>query len=126
MKLKVREELCSGCRVCLVTCTLENFRHVQPAKALLKVAGKFPDPGHYELNYCNECGECAASCPEEAISAQDGVYKINQEDCIQCLICVDECPRGVMVVDDEGFPAKCTDCGQCAKMCPREAISKED
>ena len=45
---------------------------------------------------CTACGVCKDSCPVEAISEGDPIYKID--------------------------PAKCTDCGVCADVCPVQAI----
>ncbi len=36
MKLTVKEERCSGCNVCRVICTMENFQAVQPPGRRLK------------------------------------------------------------------------------------------
>ena len=122
MKLMVDEKCCSGCNVCRVVCALENFQVVQPAKALLQIKGRFPDPGAYSIFYCNQCGVCAEECPEGAIKESGGLYQIDYTFCTQCLICVDSCPFGVMVVLDSGSPAKCTGCGKCVELCPRQAI----
>jgi NAD-dependent dihydropyrimidine dehydrogenase PreA subunit len=58
---------------------------------------------HYIIDAakCNNCGECAEACPEEAISpgVVDG--------------------KEVHIIDVE----KCTACGTCADVCPEEAIS---
>jgi len=40
---------------------------------------------------CIECGSCEAVCPEDAISAGDGIYVIDQDKCEECLVCIDEC-----------------------------------
>ncbi len=122
MKLATQEELCSGCSVCRVVCTLENFKAVQPARALLKIRGEFPDPGVYKIQYCTQCGVCAGACPEEAIVDHNGIYLVDKNRCTQCMICLESCPFEVMITDDAGYPAKCTGCGKCAELCPREAI----
>lgn len=44
---------------------------------------------------CILCDACLPECPEDAITAGDPLYIINQ--------------------------AKCTDCGDCAEVCPTEA-----
>ncbi len=122
MKLKVIEDRCSGCNVCRVICSLENFGAVQPALALIKVQGRFPVPGIYSISYCNQCGVCAQSCPEEAIIERNGEFHIDYERCSGCLVCVDSCPFEVMVIKTDNYPAKCTSCGKCVALCPREAV----
>ncbi len=121
MKLAVKEERCSGCNVCRVVCALHNAGAVQPSQALLKNKGAFPDPGTYKIAYCNQCGICADSCPEDAISESDGEYNIDYELCTQCLICIESCPFDVIVVTESEYPAKCTGCGKCVELCPRQA-----
>jgi len=123
MKLTVKEELCSGCNVCRVVCALENFSVVRPSRALLQIKGNFPDPGTYNIAYCNQCGVCADVCLEEAISETDGEYNIDYNLCTQCMDCVDSCPFEVIIVNDSGYPAKCTGCGKCTEICPRAAVS---
>ena len=41
---------------------------------------------------CIACGACAAECPVEAISEQDGKYVIDPEKCIDCGNCAANCP----------------------------------
>lgn len=122
MKLTVQEDRCSGCNVCRVVCTMHNFETVQPSQALLKITGQFPAPGTYKIVYCNQCGICAESCPEDAIKEKDGEFNIDYDLCTQCLVCVDSCPYEVMVVKESGHPAKCTGCGKCVELCPRQAV----
>lgn len=41
---------------------------------------------------CLGCGSCAAECPVEAISEQDGKYVIDAEKCLECGACAEVCP----------------------------------
>ena len=123
MKLLSDYKKCSGCGVCKLACSIENFKQVTSAKALLRIQGLFPAPGHYQIHFCDQCGICAETCPVDAIELEEGVYKINEEDCIACHECVDACPHSVMIIKEEDdIPAKCILCGECARVCPREAI----
>jgi len=41
---------------------------------------------------CTCCGTCVETCPVEAISEGDPMYKIDPETCVECGQCVDACP----------------------------------
>ena len=123
MNLMLNHENCSGCGVCKLACSLVNFKQVTPSKAMLRIEGLFPAPGIYQIHFCDQCGECAEACPEEAIVLEDGKYLINEEECTACHACVEACPRSVMIIKPEDdMPAKCILCGECAEVCPRQAI----
>lgn len=40
---------------------------------------------------CINCGICVEICPQNAISVDEGVYKINNELCDDCTLCAEEC-----------------------------------
>jgi ferredoxin len=102
---------------------MENFSAVQPARALLRIEGRFPAPGDYRIHFCDQCGQCADACPVEAIAWVAGVYRVDPDSCTGCMTCVGVCPEGVMVEQPEtGLAAKCILCGACAEICPRHAI----
>jgi ferredoxin len=123
MKLKAVHEYCSGCGVCRLACALENFREMNPSLAALRIEGRFPAPGDFRIDLCDQCGLCAEVCPEEAISAVNGVYRIDQDACTGCLTCVDACPNHVLMAHKAlETPFKCTLCGVCAALCPRGAL----
>ncbi len=123
MKIEIDDRKCSGCGVCKLACSIENFKQVTPAKALLNIEGLFPAPGRYKVKFCDQCGICADICPVDAIELDDGCYRINEEDCIACYECVTACPHAVIIIKQEDdIPAKCILCGECARVCPREAL----
>lgn len=115
-------ENCSGCGLCKLACSIVNFKQVTPAMALLRIEGRFPSPGDYQIHFCDQCGTCADACPVDAIELRDGIYQVNEADCIACHDCVSACPHSVMVIKDNDMPAKCILCGECAAVCPRGAI----
>ena len=59
--LKLDEERCTGCGMCLEVCPHEVFKM---------------NTGHVEIrnrDACMECGACRRNCPFDAISVQTGV-----------------------------------------------------
>ncbi len=125
MRIEVVDSLCSGCRVCILACALENFHEVRPSTALLKIRGDFPDPGTYSIFYCNQCGVCAKTCPVDAIREVDGEYSIDYDSCTACMECLEACPSQVILAREDGYPYKCSGCGRCVEVCPRDAILKK-
>ena len=123
MQLRAIHENCSGCSTCRLACAIENFKEVNPAKAALRIKGRFPAPGDYRIHLCDQCGVCAEVCPVEAIQLKSGAYIIDADECTGCMICVEECPHDVLFEHKTmEVPIKCTLCGECARTCPRDAI----
>jgi len=59
--LKLDQEKCSGCRMCLMVCPHGVFE-IDNKKAVIRYS-----------DFCMECGACAMNCPEEAITVKSGV-----------------------------------------------------
>ena len=94
---------------------------------------------------CLGYGDCAAVCPQDAITISDGIAHVNPRKCIGCGICVRECPNGIIhlindtsrvVVEcsnhDKGAVTRkactngCIGCMKCQKTCPHGAITVKD
>ena len=58
---------------------------INPSKALLTVYGKFPVPGKYFVEICDQCGDCARACPQDAIQLKGSTYRIDRKKCDACL-----------------------------------------
>ncbi|MCF8092541.1 MAG: 4Fe-4S binding protein [Desulfotignum sp.] len=123
MILAFNSDTCSGCKACELVCSLQNLKTINPSRAMLHVYGKFPEPGRYFADICDQCGECAKACPQEAIVLIKGTWRIDKKKCDGCLACVSACPVNVMMVDDDNMPYKCINCRQCAEVCPRDALT---
>lgn len=116
---------CSGCRACLVACSLNLFQESNPKKAALVIEPRFPAPGVYELNVCTQCGKCAEVCPTGAIKLNErGAYYVDMAECNLCEACVPECPESVMFVRVElaNTAWKCDLCGDCVAVCGTDAL----
>jgi Fe-S-cluster-containing hydrogenase component 2 len=123
LRIGVNNDVCSGCRVCEVICSLRQFKENNPKKAAIRVKGHFPAPGKYEIKFCDQCGECFNSCPVGAIKEENGHYRIEPDECTGCLVCVETCPKGVVFTHpDLTAPFKCTLCGDCLRYCPTNAL----
>lgn len=125
MRLYSDSAKCSGCRSCLVACSLHLFQGSNPKKAALRLIPHFPSPGVYELKVCTQCGDCAAVCPNDAIVRNErGAYTVNPELCDLCEACVTECPEDVMFVRHalSGTAWKCDGCGDCVSVCGMDAL----
>lgn len=94
---------------------------------------------------CLGYGDCAAACPQNAISVENGVAKVDSRKCIGCGICVRVCPSSVIrlindtsrvVVQcsnhDKGALVRkycsngCIGCMKCQKTCPHGAITVQN
>lgn len=125
MRLYMDSGRCSGCRACLVACSLNLFQSNNPKKAALLILGHFPAPGVYEIKVCTQCGDCAAVCPTGAIKQNErGAYYVDFAECDLCEACVAECPEDVMFVRPElaGHAWKCDLCGDCVSVCGMDAL----
>lgn len=45
------------------------------------------------MGICDNCGDCIAPCPQQALSLQNGVINWNANSCEQCDTCIQQCPR---------------------------------
>ncbi len=93
---------------------------------------------------CIGIGECAASCPFDAIEMVENFPVINPDKCVSCGTCVKACPKNIIELQtlkarvhvpcstkDLGKNVKqvcevgCISCQICVKKCPAEAVSYE-
>lgn len=119
MRLYADSAKCSGCRACLLACSLHLFGENNPKKAALAIVPHFPAPGTFEVKVCTQCGRCAEVCPVDAIHQNEkGAYYIEPDECTLCMACVEECPEGVVFTrPDVGYAWQCDLCGNCVEVC---------
>jgi carbon-monoxide dehydrogenase iron sulfur subunit len=123
--LGTRQDQCRGVRACMAACSRFLFKEEDPAKSAIRIEALPGDA--FAIHVCNQCGECVAVCPTEALARDKaGVVRIDRQKCVGCLACVGFCPFGVMYVHpDHPEPFKCVACGSCAKACPHGALHLE-
>jgi Fe-S-cluster-containing hydrogenase component 2 len=130
-QLAIVPELCSGCRLCEITCAVHRQKVNNPKKANIRVTTIYPHPVVRMPVVCSQCKEakCMDACPVDAFHRRDGVVHLKEEVCIGCRACVRACPFGAMYLHpDRKVPLKCDLCAdngepQCVKMCPTGAIA---
>jgi carbon-monoxide dehydrogenase iron sulfur subunit len=127
-KLAVIPELCSGCRICELTCAIEHFGVNNPKKSAIRVLVTYPHPVVRMPIICSQCKVpvCADICPVDALSRENGVVQLDKDGCISCMKCVEACPFGAIYAHaDVDYPIKCDMCNgapKCVEKCPKGAI----
>ncbi len=124
--VKTKPELCIGCRACETACSKVLFKEDNPEKSAIKITEK--NEGGFDINVCNQCGECIDICPVKAIyRAKNGTVMINKEKCVQCYACVGFCSYLSMRYQEDVFgPFKCIACGACTRECTTGAIFMDE
>lgn len=134
--LDIYKDLCTGCRMCEMACSLEKTGTFGPFRGGVSV---FKDDYKEEISpvVCRQCKKapCIEVCPIEGEKPltrdeETGAVVFNEDTCIKCYECVRACPFGAIWVDPENEALKkCDLCGgepECVNWCPTKAISFVD
>lgn len=117
---------CTSCGTCFRVCDEENAREF----IMDKWEGSVSDD-------CISCGICCEVCPEDAITLNRGSINVNLDKCILCERCAVHCPTESIPrttlskkIISDGFneinQKLCIGCGLCYKICPEDAIIKDN
>ncbi|HNX50920.1 MAG TPA: 4Fe-4S binding protein [Thermoanaerobaculaceae bacterium] len=111
-------------RECEVACSRTLHRTEDVAYSAIRLLSAPGQPGELSINVCNQCGECAAVCPTQALRQNKlGVVLLDKKTCVACYMCVGFCPTlSFRQVTGLHEPVKCIVCGACVKACPRGAL----
>jgi len=130
--LAVDTNLCTGCRVCELVCSLIKEGECNPRKSRIRVL-KIDKEGFDLPLFCQHCGEplCKEVCPVNALSrdTRTGAMILNEDKCIGCRSCSMACPFGVISFDYiKGVSRKCDLCEgepKCVLFCEAHALFYE-
>ncbi len=114
---------CINCRACESACKAENG--VLPGRdnyriwvGQKEIEGQFPKLSISSLTYqpsqCQHCDNapCQQVCPTNATYYdENGVVRVNPEQCILCTYCINACPYDARYIDDRTVTVdKCNFC----------------
>ena len=133
--LRVNPELCIGCMVCVMTCSLSTYGVGSFELSNMSVLSR----NRFDFDaYAAPCEQCVAPlclryCPVGAIVVDEktGARVIDQEVCIGCQECSRRCPYtpARVTFNPETMKAgKCNLCEgepKCIAACPRGALTFE-
>lgn len=128
--IKVRRDLCTGCRACQVACVARHDGRFGTATARIQVTKNEP-LGIDEPHVCRLCrrSPCVTACPTQALRRDDttGAVLLKPGGCNGCAACVEAWPFEMVALHPEtGLPLICDLCGgdpACVKRCATKAIS---
>ena len=114
--------LCKGVRACEKVCASTFFKKEEAAYSSIQVD---EIGGSFEVNVCNQCGQCIEICPVQAIYRNAaGTVMIKKDICVGCYMCIGFCPTMSMRrAPGANIAFKCIACGKCVKACPEGALS---
>ncbi len=114
----VKPEKCTGCRLCQLTCSAENFRLNTHKSARIGIVPRFPE-GYFEVHLCNQCGVCLPVCPwEPFLSTTRGHMPLM----IQCALTAGHVSTAALSRRSSGRPRVCIPtCAICAEHVCRTA-----
>lgn len=88
-----------ACKACIEVCP-KGIIELVPYDQEVIIKCKSNDPGKVVRSNCSVgcigCQMCVKSCPENAITFENYLAKIDYEKCTNCGICVKKCPTGAI------------------------------
>jgi carbon-monoxide dehydrogenase iron sulfur subunit len=139
-RIVANEQVCMGCGLCEVYCTLQQSKSKDLVKAYNKEKPRPVSRVRLEVRkpisfaiQCRNCEDapCVTACLSGAMKrdAETGLVVHDKERCIGCWTCVMVCPYGALKTDVSGkVVAKCDLCMEletpaCVANCPNRALT---
>lgn len=127
--IKTNFDLCTGCCICQMVCSMRFYQGCNPRHAMLLIEHKKENLYHKPV-VCSQCDNayCKNSCPVDAffIDEKTSAVMVDDEKCTGCGICVEYCPEGLIRLDPLTERAvKCDLCNglfECVDACPTKAL----
>ncbi len=142
-RIIAKEEVCMGCGLCEVYCTVQHSKTKDIVKAfnkenprpLSRVRLEVSKPISFAIQ-CRHClnAPCVTACLAGAMTKDEetGLIKHNKDKCRGCWTCVMVCPYGALKMDLSGkVVAKCDLCQElespaCVANCPNRALALKE
>ena len=146
--LLVDSTKCTGCRNCMLVCSLAHEGETGLSLSRIHVVQEqlAPFPDDIRLHPCRQCVDplCLHACPTGAlhVDTENGNVRVIDEDaCVGCGQCYDACayePKRIMWNRESGIAVKCDLCANtpywpgkggpggkqaCIEVCPVNAIA---
>jgi Fe-S-cluster-containing hydrogenase component 2 len=129
-------EVCAGCGVCEVMCSLYHEGALGPALARAHVV-RNPFTAEHTHSTCRQCcsPSCYFACPLKdramRIDSDSGTTYVDESECTGCGKCIEACPfdpPGIKINAEKNVAFKCDLCRRrengpvCVEYCPLQAL----
>ncbi len=145
--LLVDSTKCSGCRNCMLACSLVHGGKTSLSLSRIQITQdvleRFPED--IAIHQCRQCVSplCVEACQTGALTADaenGNIRTVNEAKCDGCMLCIDACPytpHRVIWNRERGVAVKCDLCADtpywsekggpygkqaCVEVCPMKAI----
>ena len=130
--LVVDAELCTGCRICELWCSLKHFGVINASKSRIRIGKKQGNLSSVP-KVCLQCPDryCIAACPPKikalSLDKKTGAVLVDRDKCIGCAKCREACPYdAIHPLADEKKVIICDLCAgnpECVIQCPEGVLS---